>query len=152
MVLVFLLYYGFCLVQNIRPFWYKLPENSEKVLQTSSNVSSDVLKVPEPNTSALGYCTFSSEDLQDKIVFDFTGKRIPENVSPVKCSDCNQYIFKNSSKCATYEFDKYQNLNIDDSSLLGNMCDSAHPERRGNCVQPHGVCTVGLKPAQSCPF
>jgi len=152
MVLIFLLYYGYCLVQNVPPFWYKSPENSGKVLETSSNVFADVLKVPPPDKSALGYCTFTSEDLQNKTVFDFTGKLVPPNVSPVKCSDCNNYIFKNSSKCTTFEFDKYQNLNIDDSSLLGNMCDSAHPERRGNCVQPHGVCTVGLKAAQTCPF
>ena len=102
--------------------------------------------------SSLGYCTFEGEDLFKHRVYTLDGKRVSRRVSPVKCTDCNQYVYKNREGCASYVYDPLVNTGIDDSDSFDNFCDPAHPERDKDCVEPHGICTVSLSPSKKCPF
>jgi len=113
---------------------------------------SNTLNAPTPDDNALGYCNFEGEDLYNGDVYTFDGKKVPVDVSPIECSTCNQYVYKNDEGCVTYQFDFLENTNVDDSSLLDKMCDPKHPERNATCIDPHGTCTPSLAPSKKCPF
>jgi hypothetical protein len=141
--LVILMYIGYTMIMDIPFFWSPVPVSS------SSRFS-----VPDPDKSALGYCVFEGEDLQNGNLFKPDGTKVPVDVSPVKCSECNQYVYKkpDGSGCVSETFDSLENINIDDSDLADQMCDPAHPERGPDCVHPHGVCSRSTAPSQFCPF
>jgi hypothetical protein len=107
---------------------------------------------PEPQTQALGHCDFEGEDLYSKKVYTYDGKLVPVDMSPIKCSTCNQYVYKTDDGCVNYNFDFNENINEDDSALIDTFCDPKHPERKNYCVEPKGVCTPSLAPSKKCPF
>jgi hypothetical protein len=137
-LLFFLMYYGYCVVTNTRPFWEKV--------ETDNNGGED------ERDSPLGYCTFEGEDLYNNRVYTLNGVRVSTKTSPIKCGDCSKYLYKNKEGCAPFMFDTLINSDINDSASFDNFCDPAHPERDKDCVEPHGVCTVGLSPSKKCPF
>ena len=136
-ILLFLMYIGYTIVTDKDPF---------------GNVTED--KPPEPNQKALGYCTIEKDDLFSGSVYDYDKKKMTTKMSPIKCSDCNQYTYKTDDKCSSYMYNTEYNAlapNIDDSSKVGVFCDPAHPERK-NCIKPHGVCSINLKTSKTCNF
>ena len=143
-IFVFLMYYGYLLISDkpFPEFWKNIGKKTKK---------NNIVK-PTPNSNALGYCTFEGEDLYNKDVYTFDGKKVSVDVSPIKCSDCNQYIFKDDTGCVSYIYDMIANTNIDDSIHLDNFCDPAHPERNNTCIKPHGVCTPSMAPSSTCLF
>jgi hypothetical protein len=111
-------------------------------------------KGPEPNQRALGYCIIEPNDLFSGSVYDQDRKKMTTKMSPIKCSDCNQYTYKTGDRCSSYMYDTSYNAlspNIDDSSKFSVFCDPAHPERV-NCIKPHGVCTLDLNVSKTCKF
>jgi hypothetical protein len=149
LVLVCLLYYGYRTVTDTKliPDWvYFWKTKKEK------GDAKGTLQKPTPDTSALGYCDFEGEDLYSGDVYTFDGKKVSVDVSPILCSTCNQFIYKNDDGCVSYIFDKLENINIDDTKNLPIMCDPAHPERDKTCIQPHGTCTPSLAPSKKCAF
>jgi len=154
------MYLLYCIITDTIPFWQR-PDSvftsSSTILQRPDSVftsSSTILQPPAPDTTALGYCTFKDDDLISNIVFGYSGTQVPVTASPLKCSQCNQYVFKDNTGCMPYTFDRTQNTTIDDTSSLNLLCDPAHPERDSNCIKPHGKCTVNLGNVsiQKCPF
>ena len=148
-ILLFLMYMGYHLVNDTDPV------ESLKVLAVKNDESMFSMTAPEPNTKALGYCIIESEDLFSGSVYDYNKKQMYSKMSPIKCSDCNQYIYKTGNQCSSYMYDtEYNSLspNIDDSSRVTVFCDPAHPERSNNCIQPHGVCTLDLNVSKTCKF
>jgi hypothetical protein len=148
LLLVFLFYVGYCTVTGCKiiPDWVYFWK--KKVTSGSKGT----LVAPTPDDNALGYCDFEGEDLYNGDVYTFDGKKIPVDVSPIKCSTCNQYVYKNEDGCVNYQFNYQENINVDDSVLLDKMCDPKHPERNDTCIQPHGTCTPSLAPSKKCPF
>ena len=138
------MYIGYNVVNDTKPFDFSFLKS----------ISSDVsLTAPEPESKALGYCIIESNDLFSGSVYDYNKKNISQ-MSPIKCSDCNQYIYKTDNQCSSYTYDlKYNALapNVDDSSKLSVFCDPVHPERSNNCIQPHGVCTISTS-SKTCNF
>lgn len=148
-ILLFLMYIGYSVVTETDPV--------VQVLGTSVKKDETVLsmKAPAPDPKALGYCTIETKDLFSGSVYDYGKKKMSPEMSPIKCSDCNQYIYKTDDQCSSYMYDTtYNNLspNFDDSSKLTVFCDPAHPERSENCIQPHGVCTLDLNVSKTCKF
>jgi hypothetical protein len=147
LLLVILFYVGYSVItgRKIIPDWvYFWKETKQDPKGT--------LNAPTPDNNALGYCDFEGEDLYNGDVYTFDGKKVPVDVSPIECSTCNQYVYKNEDGCVTYQFDFLENTNVDDSNLLDRMCDPKHPERDDTCIQPHGTCTPSLAPSKKCPF
>jgi hypothetical protein len=146
LLLVILFYVGYCIVsgRKIIPDWVYFWKKKKG--------DSGTLNAPTPDDNALGYCNFEGEDLYNEDVYTFDGKKVPVDVSPIPCSTCNQYVYKNDDGCVTYLFDYQENTNVDDSSLLDKMCDPKHPERDRMCIEPHGICTPSLAPSKKCPF
>jgi hypothetical protein len=147
LLLVVLFYVGYCIItgRKIIPDWVYF-------WKTKSNDPKGTLNAPTPDDNALGYCDFEGEDLYNGDVYTFDGKKVPVDVSPIECSTCNQYVYKNDDGCVMYQFDYLENTNVDDSYLLDKMCDPKHPERDDTCIQPHGTCTPSLAPSKKCPF
>jgi hypothetical protein len=148
LLFVILFYVGYCIVtgRKIIPDWvYFWKQGGGGGGGANSNA-------PAPDNNALGYCIFEGEDLYNEDVYTFDGKKVPVDVSPIPCSTCNQYIYKNDDGCVTYQFDFLENTNVDDSNLLDQMCDPKHPERNATCIDPHGTCTPSLAPSKKCPF
>ena len=142
-ILMFLMYVGYNIIIDRDPF------ENVKVFYTKNS-----MKPPAPNKKALGYCTIEKDDLFSGSVYDYNKKQMTTKMSPIKCSDCNQYIYKTGDKCSSYMYNTEYNAlapNIDDSSKLGVFCDPAHPERK-NCIKPHGVCSINLKTSKTCNF
>ena len=111
-----------------------------------------VLSKIEPDANALGYCNFVGEDLYNKNVHTFDGKQVPVTASPIKCSNCNQYVFKDDTNCTPYIYNILGNTNIDDSDLVDKLCDPMHPERSATCIRAHGTCTASKAPSSLCQF
>jgi hypothetical protein len=149
LLLVLLLYVGYCLItgRKIIPDWVYFWKKKD-----DSGTSGGDLTLPSPDTKALGYCDFEGEDLFTGDVYTFDGKKVPVDISPIECSTCNQYIYKNDDGCVGYRFDYLENTNLDDSGLIDRFCDPKHPERNATCIQPHGTCTPSLAPSKKCPF
>jgi len=147
LLLVILFYVGYCTVtgRKIIPDWVYFWKNGPSGPTGSLNT-------PAPDNNALGYCNFEGEDLFNEDVYTFDGKKVPVDVSPIQCSTCNQYVYKNDEGCVTYQFDFLENTNVDDSGLLDQMCDPKHPERNATCIEAHGTCTPSLAPSKKCPF
>lgn len=145
-VILLLFYCGYRIITN-KPI---IPDFKKKNKPTSS--PQGTLSAQPPDTNALGYCVFEGEDLYSGDVYTFDGKKVPVDVSPIECSSCNQYVYKNSEGCARYQFDYTENTNVDDSNIKDKFCDPQHPERNSNCIEPHGTCTPSLSPSQKCPF
>ena len=137
-LLFFLMYYGYCVITNTTPFWEKL---------TTDNTGGG-----DDRESSLGYCTFEGEDLYNKRVYTSEGIRVSADTSPIKCGDCSNYVYKNREGCTPFVYDELANPTINDSDSFDNFCDPAHPERDKDCIEPQGVCTVGLSPSKKCPF
>ena len=150
LVLVCLLYYGYCTITDTKliPDWVYFWRTKKGDPTTGSG---DLSK-PSPDSNALGYCDFEGEDLYLGAVYTFDGKTVPVDVSPILCSTCNQYVYKNDDGCVSYIFDKLENTNIDDTGLLDKLCDPKHPERNATCIQPHGTCTPSMAPSKKCAF
>jgi hypothetical protein len=150
LVLVFLLYYGYRTITNTKliPDWVYFWRTKKE----GDTAGSGDLSKPDPDTSALGYCDFEGEDLFSGDVYTFDGKTVPVDVSPILCSQCNQFVYKNDDGCVSYIFDKLENTNIDDSGLIDKLCDPKHPERNATCIQPHGTCTPSMAPSKKCAF
>ncbi len=148
LVLLFLIYFAYRTIEGkqVIPDWVYFWRKKDPTKGGSDKTP------PPPDDNALGYCTFEGEDLYDKNVYTFDGKLVSKDVSPIKCSTCNQYVFKDESGCVKYIFDYQENSNIDDSKNLDFLCDPAHPERDKTCIQPHGVCTPSMAPSTKCPF
>jgi hypothetical protein len=126
-----------------------------QALLTRTKSNSDDFKAPSPDPKALGYCIIESDELFSGSVYDYNKKQMTSKMSPIKCSDCNQYIYKTDNQCSQYMYDREYNSiapNIDDSSKLSVFCDPAHPERSKNCIQPHGVCSIKLDESKTCNF
>jgi hypothetical protein len=147
LLLVLLFYVGYCVItgRKIIPDWIYFWKKTDTKPKGTINA-------PTPDANALGYCDFEGEDLYNGDVYTFDGKKVPVDVSPIECSTCNQYVYKNDDGCVTYIFDYLENTNVDDSNLLDKMCDPKHPERDDTCIQPHGTCTPSLAPSKKCPF
>ena len=148
LVLVCVLYYGYRVVTDTKliPDWVYFWRTKKDDDGGGSGTQ------PTPDSTALGYCDFEGEDLYSGDVYSFDGKKVSVNVSPILCSTCNQYVYKNDDGCVSYIFDKLENTNIDDSGLLDKFCDPAHPERNDTCIQPHGTCTPSMAPSTKCAF
>ena len=145
-VLLTLMFVGYGIINDTDPL---------KALLTSTKSKSDSTKAPNPDPKALGYCIIESNDLFSGSVYDYNKKQMTSKMSPIKCSDCNQYIYKTDNQCSQYMYDREYNSispNIDDSSKLSVFCDPAHPERSKNCIQPHGVCSIKLDESKTCNF
>jgi hypothetical protein len=150
-IILFLMYYGFCLLGDIDPFWYVPPSTAESV-GTKSSASPDVLNIPSPDAKAPGYCVFSDEDLQDKNVFDAKGKQMSIGMSKVKCSDCNQYVYSyDGSRCTSYEYNTFQNNDVN-KKYAACQNKNKSKEDEAMCEAMTGVCTVGLSSGKKCPF
>jgi hypothetical protein len=152
LVLLFLMYYAYRTIEGkqVIPDWVYF---WRKKKSPDSDSDSDKNPPPPPDDNALGYCTFEGEDLYEKRVYTYDGKRVSKEVSPIKCSTCNQYVYEDESGgCVKYIFDYQENSNIDDSKNVDLLCDPAHPERDKTCIQPHGVCTPSMAPSTKCPF
>jgi hypothetical protein len=134
-LLFFLMYYGYCVITNTPPFWEKATPDEG-----------------DDRESSLGYCMFEGKDLYNNRVYTSDGARVSTDVSPIKCGDCSKYVYKNREGCTPFMFDPLLNTDTDDSASFDNFCDPVHPERDEDCVEPHGVCTVGLSPSKKCPF
>jgi hypothetical protein len=126
-------------------YFWKTPEPDKKPDER-------IKGAPEPQTQALGHCDFEGEDLYSKKVYTYDGKVVPVDMSPIKCSMCNQYLYKSDDGCAGYNFDFNENINEDDSALEDKFCDPKHPERKLYCIEPKGVCTPSLAFSKKCPF
>ena len=127
-VLILLIYYGYCVANDIDPF----QTLSEKISlpQMSSTP-------PQPDTNATGYCTFEGTDLDN--VFTRDGKK--PTVKSFQCNQCNQYIFKDDSGCSPYMYDSLQNNSLHSKGTFDSL------------ATPHSVCTVDvITPIQNCPF
>ena len=150
LILVCLLYYGYCIVTDTKliPDWVYF----WKTKKSDTGGDTGSLTLPDPDTAALGYCDFEGEDLFTGDVYTFDGKKVPVDVSPILCSTCNQFIFKDDEGCVSYIFDKLENTNIDDTGLIDKLCDPKHPERNATCIQPHGTCTPSMAPSKKCQF
>jgi hypothetical protein len=142
-VLLALLYYGYHVLND------KQVQNPFKMKQAISDTLPN--SPPEHDDTALGYCVIDHEQLYNYNVYTYDNKQVSTKMSPIPCSTCNQYIYKDSGSCSPYMFDKSINTNNDDSSSMSSFCDPAHPERNKNCIQPHGVCSVSPD-AKMCPF
>jgi hypothetical protein len=143
--LLFVLYYGYCVVTNTPPFWVTKPPPPPGVPGGGASDGSG----GEPP----GYCTFEGEDLLTGRVYTVGGSLVSENVSPIACNKCNQYVYKNDEGCVGYTYDFSENTY--DSSKTedpNTLCDPLHPERKLTCVEPHGLCTPGLSPSKKCSF
>jgi hypothetical protein len=141
-VLLFVLYYGYCIITNTPPFWVTKPPPP-----------SGVPGGGDSGGATPGYCTFEGEDLVTNRVYTNSGSLVSENVSPIACSQCSQYTYKNDDGCIGYIYDTSENTY--DSSKPedpANLCDPAHPERNLTCVEPQGVCTPSLSPSKKCSF
>ena len=144
-LLLILMYIGYRIVSDTEPV-QKATQNDNKVFS---------MKPPETDPKALGYCIIEQQDLFSESVYDYNKKQMSTKMSPVKCSDCNQYIYKTDNKCSQYMYNReYNSLapNVDDSSKLSVFCDPAHPEKSKNCIQPHGVCSIKLEESKTCNF
>ena len=110
-------------------------------------------EIPVPNSKALGYCIIERDDLFSGSVYN-GDKQMSANMSPIKCSDCNQYVYKTDDQCSPYMYDTTYNVlsNFDDSSKFTVFCDPAHPERNKNCINPHVVCTLDKSVSKTCKF
>ena len=145
-ILLSLLYYGYCVINDIDPFYF--------LFKTNTASSSDVFSKtpPAPDTSALGYCTIDSQELYNYYVYTYDNKQVPTAMPPIPCSQCNQYIYRDDSgKCSQYMFDQTANTNYDDSKSASSFCDPSKPDSNKNCIQPHGVCSVNPV-SKKCPF
>ena len=148
--LLALMFTGYSIINETDPVKAVLTANATK---TDNKVFS--MKAPKPDPKALGYCIIESKDLFSGSVYDYNKKQMPSKMSPIKCSDCNQYIYKTEKQCSQYMYNREYNSNapnIDDSSKLSVFCDPAHPERSKNCIQPHGVCSIKLEESKTCNF
>jgi hypothetical protein len=144
------MYVGYHVVNDTDPV-----ESLKSVPIVKKNENMFSMKAPDPNPKALGYCIIETEDLFSGSVYDYEKKKMSPKMSPIKCSDCNQYIYKTGDQCSSYMYDtSYNELspNIDDSSKVTVFCDPSHPERSKNCIQPHGVCTLDLNASKTCNF
>ena len=139
------MYYGYSTLTDIDPA--QLFSNT-----TTSDVMSST--APDLDDSATGYCTFKTEDTVGNSVYAYDGTQDNSIKSPLPCTQCNQYIYKDDNgECIPYILDPDENTSIDDSSSFDLLCDPAHPERDKNCIQPHGVCTTDKNVSpQTCPF
>ena len=148
LTLLFLLYFGYCTVtgKNVIPDFFKKKKKDDT---TKGDIN-----LPAPDNGAPGYCDFEGEDLYNGDVFTFDGKVVPVDVSPIECSTCNQYVYKNDDGCVNYRYDYLENSGVDDTKVFNDqlMCDPKHPERNKTCIQPHGICTPSLAPSQKCKF
>lgn len=153
LILVCLLYYGYRVVTDTKliPDWVYFWKTKKS--DTGADVNGS-FTLPNPDTTARGYCDFEGEDLYSGDVYTFDGKKVPVDVSPILCSTCNQFIYKNDEGCVSYIFNKLENTNIDDSDIFikNIMCDPKHPERDKYCIQPHGICTPSVAPSKKCQF
>ena len=103
-------------------------------------------------------CMFSEGDT----VHSWDGNII-DHESEVKCSECNQYIYRADDGCYLYGYDKIMNentcVNNPDDSFCKNMKDMCKDQDPSKCILPKGVCTVGnintnyksIQP-KKCPF
>ena len=139
-VLGFLMYYAYCVFTGTKPFWDSFFGGSK---DTDTGDSTQ---------DPLGYCTFDGRDLYEKRVYTKDGKRVSVDVSPIKCSECTNYVYEGDDGCVSIIYDTTENININDSDLFDQFCDPAHPERNRDCIQPHGTCTASLAPAKKCSF
>lgn len=147
-VLLFLLYTGYHIISDSDPV-----APIQKLVASSTKKTE--FEAPRTDAKALGYCIIESEDLFSGSVYDYNKKQLPAKMSPIPCSECNQYVYKTDDQCSPYMYDsEYNSLapNIDYSSKLDVFCDPTHPERDGKCIQPHGVCTIDPSVSRSCAF
>jgi hypothetical protein len=135
-LLLALLYYGYHVLNDRDPFYQLLKTN----IRSSSDVFPSV--PPEPDKTALGFCTIDTQDLYNYNVFTYDNKQVSTTMSPIPCSTCNQYIFRDSGDCSQYMFDQTTGTNYDDSKNIDSFCDPKHPDRDKNCIPPHGMCSV----------
>ena len=145
-LLIFLMYIGYKVVTDT--------DTVNKKTKAKPKGTSK-LKAPAPDTKALGYCIVETQDLFSGSVYNYKGKQMTSKMSPVPCSQCNQYVYKTDDKCSPYKYNRENNVlkNFDDSSKVGVFCDPAHPERNKACIQPHGVCMLDTSaPSKTCNF
>lgn len=172
-VLVCLMYYGYCTVMDIDPLWF-LSSDKEKKKATTTMSSTPPVKDTSTETSGKT-CKFEGEDLFNKKIYKWSdGTHIVKNPTNLPCSECNQYIFKDKNECVPYIFDSSENVQKDKSFCelhpskdcvepkdqhLRIFCDINDPKNTKNipeyvnCIPTTGMCIIDTKaPKQICPF
>ena len=85
-LLLALMFTGYSIINETDPL---------QVVRTASDTKTDKkvfsMKPPKPDPKALGYCIIESKDLFSGSVYDYNKKQMNSKMSPIKCSDCNQY-------------------------------------------------------------
>ena len=144
-ILVALLYYGYSVLNDKDPFSF--------FKKSKSAPDDNFPKVPPPpDKTALGYCTIDSQELYNYYVYTYDNKQVPTRMSPIPCSQCNQYIYRDDSgKCSQYMYDQTTNTNYDDSKNVGSLCDPTKPDQDKTCIPAHGMCSVN-QVSKKCPF
>lgn len=62
-------------------------------------------ELPEPIAGTQGMCTFEGEDIFNNKIHDYNGTLVKPDTN-VPCSNCNQYVFKDSDGCISLGYDK----------------------------------------------
>ena len=88
---------------------------------------------PPPDASAPGVCSFEGEDVFNKQIYDYKGTLVVPQTS-VPCSNCNQYVFKDSDGCIPMGFDKNSGSGV---------CTAGAANSSGNW---------GIPISKKCPF
>jgi len=75
---------------------------TEPAVTLISNTATQPLgSAPAPSLDP-GYCTFPSQDLTLKQVYDYNGLLV--NPTKIPCSNCNQYVSRDEDGCVTYGY------------------------------------------------
>ena len=77
---------------------------------------------PLPDMSAQGMCSFEGEDMFNQQIYDYKGTLVV-GTENVPCSNCNQYVFKDSDGCIPLGYDK---------GVGGGVCTAGFLNATGN--------------------
>lgn len=149
--------FGFAFRDDIR----KVIDGTKKPVKTRRGEKRDEPMPPKPDPQqdvGGGMCVFENEDLILKQVYDYTGKRVTGAPS-IKCSDCNQYLFKDEDGCVPYGFDLTENGGktggvctiggyVKKACKTGDDCTNGTSCEGGFCSNPPWV----IPDSKVCPF
>jgi hypothetical protein len=112
-------------------------------------VQNESTETKEPSDKA-GFCSFTEQDLFNKRVYSKDGKLVGDPAAPIRCSNCNNYVTKESgNRCVSMEI--YGST--DDSANKNRLCDDTNPKNdKNNCIGPANFCLASLGLSKKCSF
>ena len=122
--------------------------------KTKKHHEEDLPPQPPPQDGVTGMCVFEDQDTMMHRVFDYKGKRVAKGTT-VSCSECNQYVFRDSDGCVPYTYDNEEKGNVCmvgeylvQSCTSNKDCGQGQTCQSGKCTPP--VLTV--PDSMTCPF